>query len=173
MASSSKPQLQVGQELIFHHLATICRTQWCDFTATCTSSLLYPSDHIVKMTLCSGQSIAVLVFTGTNSHLRPQPLALSTSVDCYLACEETAIVMPVLTSVDHQQQCVCEMRVLWLDDDSQVFWFFQALICTAINFPVSGFRRLLQSNAATTVLDFQPSADSQPPRVTLDRLNQV
>lgn len=48
----------------------------------------------------------------------------------------------------------------------------QALICTAINFPVSGFRRLLQSNAATTVLDFQPSADSQPPRVTLDRLNQ-
>eukprot|EP00803_Ostreobium_quekettii_P008845 evm.model.scf_195.10 EVM.evm.TU.scf_195.10 scf_195:60836-66886(-) len=49
----------------------------------------------------------------------------------------------------------------------------QALVATAIGFPNSYFRRLLQSNAATTVLDFQPVSDSgQQLRVTLDRLNQ-
>lgn len=46
----------------------------------------------------------------------------------------------------------------------------QALVATALGLPPTYFRRLLQSNAATTVLDFQPSL--QGVRVTLDRLNQ-
>lgn len=48
----------------------------------------------------------------------------------------------------------------------------QALVATAIGLPPTYFRRLLQNNAATTVLDFQPSKDG-PPRVNVDRLNQV
>ena len=48
----------------------------------------------------------------------------------------------------------------------------QALVATAIGLPPTYFRRLLQNNAATTVLDFQPTQDG-PPRVNLDRLNQV
>lgn len=48
----------------------------------------------------------------------------------------------------------------------------QALVATAIGLPPTYFRRLLQNNAATTVLDFQPTKDG-PPRVYLDRLNQV
>ena len=48
----------------------------------------------------------------------------------------------------------------------------QALVATAIGLPPTYFRRLLQNNAATTVLDFQPNGDG-PPRVNLDRLNQV
>lgn len=48
----------------------------------------------------------------------------------------------------------------------------QALVATAIGLPPTYFRRLLQNNAATTVLDFQPNGDS-PPRVNLDRLNQT
>ncbi len=48
----------------------------------------------------------------------------------------------------------------------------QALVATAIGLPPTYFRRLLQNNAATTVLDFQPTKDG-PPRVNLDRLNQV
>ena len=50
----------------------------------------------------------------------------------------------------------------------------QALIATALDLPPVYFRRLLQSNAATTVLDFQPSAtDAQQTQVIVDRLNQV
>ena len=48
----------------------------------------------------------------------------------------------------------------------------QALVATAIGLPPTYFRRLLQNNAATTVLDFQPN-DGGPPRVNVDRLNQV
>ena len=48
----------------------------------------------------------------------------------------------------------------------------QALICTAIGLPPTFSRRLLQSNAASTVLDFAPRPN-QPPTVTIDRLNQV
>ncbi|GMH38031.1 hypothetical protein BSKO_05915 [Bryopsis sp. KO-2023] len=49
----------------------------------------------------------------------------------------------------------------------------QALICSAVGLPPTHFRRLLQSNAATTVVDFQPSDESDgPPRVTLNKLNQ-
>ena len=48
----------------------------------------------------------------------------------------------------------------------------QALVATAIGLPPTYFRRLLQNNAATTVLDFQPNGNG-PPRVNLDRLNQV
>lgn len=48
----------------------------------------------------------------------------------------------------------------------------QALVATAIGLPPTYFRRLLQNNAATTVLDFQPNGDG-PPRVNVDRLNQV
>lgn len=50
----------------------------------------------------------------------------------------------------------------------------QALIGTALGLPPVYFRRLLQSNAATSVLDFTPPQQpGQPPKVTLDRLNQV
>ncbi|KAK9817232.1 hypothetical protein WJX72_011437 [[Myrmecia] bisecta] len=48
----------------------------------------------------------------------------------------------------------------------------QALIATAIGLPPTAFRLLLQSNAAVSVLDFQPNADGQSPTVTLDCLNQ-
>ena len=50
----------------------------------------------------------------------------------------------------------------------------QALICTALNLPPTYFRKLLQSNAATTVLDFQPMPDDPSvTQVIVDRLNQV
>lgn len=65
----------------------------------------------------------------------------------------------------------------------------QALICTALGLPSSYFRRLVQSNAAFSVLDFEldssdnvgvggqlsSSSPSSPPRVlvTLERLNQA
>ena len=48
----------------------------------------------------------------------------------------------------------------------------QALVATAIGLPPTYFRRLLQNNAATTVLDFQPNGNG-PPRVNLDRVDQV
>lgn len=48
----------------------------------------------------------------------------------------------------------------------------QALVATAVGFPPSMFRRMLQSNGATTVLDFTPVAGG-PPTVTINRLNQV
>lgn len=48
----------------------------------------------------------------------------------------------------------------------------QAMIATAMGLDPLYFRRLLQSNAATSVLDFVPTMFG-PPRVTLDRLNQV
>eukprot|EP00854_Cymbomonas_tetramitiformis_P013103 gene13103-15474_t len=46
----------------------------------------------------------------------------------------------------------------------------QAMICTALGLPVTYFRRILQSNAAVTALDFLPCADAAP-RVVVDRLN--
>jgi probable phosphoglycerate mutase len=49
----------------------------------------------------------------------------------------------------------------------------QGLIGTALGLPPVYFRRLLQSNAATSVLDFSPGGVNGQPRVTLDRLNQV
>lgn len=50
----------------------------------------------------------------------------------------------------------------------------QALACTALGLPPIYFRRLLQSNAATTVLDFQPdSRAAGTPAVIIDRLNQA
>jgi 2-carboxy-D-arabinitol-1-phosphatase len=49
----------------------------------------------------------------------------------------------------------------------------QALIATAVGLPPEYFRRLLQSNAASTVLDFMPRVAGEPPVVTIDRLNQV
>ena len=48
----------------------------------------------------------------------------------------------------------------------------QALLNTALDLPPSFFRRLLQSNAATSVIDFQPAGDKSPLR-TIDRMNQV
>ena len=48
----------------------------------------------------------------------------------------------------------------------------QPMIATATGLPPSYFRRLLQSNGATTVLDFRPQ-EGGPPSVTLDRLNQA
>eukprot|EP00210_Caulerpa_lentillifera_P000283 g276.t1 len=47
----------------------------------------------------------------------------------------------------------------------------QALICSAARFAPIYFRRLLQSNAAVTVIDIEPSLFDVP-RVTIDRLNQ-
>ena len=49
----------------------------------------------------------------------------------------------------------------------------QALVATAAGLPPRFFRRLLQSNAASTVLDFTPRVEGEPPVVTIDRLNQV
>jgi 2-carboxy-D-arabinitol-1-phosphatase len=49
----------------------------------------------------------------------------------------------------------------------------QALVGTAVGIGPEKFRRLLQSNAATTVLDFVPRVGGGPPVVTIDRLNQV
>uniref|UniRef100_A0A061QWF0 Putative phosphoglycerate mutase n=1 Tax=Tetraselmis sp. GSL018 TaxID=582737 RepID=A0A061QWF0_9CHLO len=45
----------------------------------------------------------------------------------------------------------------------------QAILCTALGLPPTYFRRILQSNGATSVLDLSPGS---PPRVTVDRLNQ-
>lgn len=49
----------------------------------------------------------------------------------------------------------------------------QALVGTAAGIGPEFFRRLLQSNAASTVLDFVPRQSGGPPVVTIDRLNQV
>lgn len=49
----------------------------------------------------------------------------------------------------------------------------QALVATATGLGPQFFRRLLQSNAASTVLDFVPRQGGGPPVVTIDRLNQV
>jgi 2-carboxy-D-arabinitol-1-phosphatase len=49
----------------------------------------------------------------------------------------------------------------------------QALVGTAVGIGPDKFRRLLQSNAATTVLDFVPRVGGGPPIATIDRLNQV
>ena len=48
----------------------------------------------------------------------------------------------------------------------------QALLATALGLPPAYFRRLTQTNAATSVLDFAPAADG-PPTLTVDRINQV
>ncbi|CAL5219736.1 g1633 [Coccomyxa viridis] len=47
----------------------------------------------------------------------------------------------------------------------------QALLNTALGLPPTFFRRLLQSNGATSVIDFQPNGDGPPTR-TIDRINQ-
>lgn len=47
----------------------------------------------------------------------------------------------------------------------------QALICTAIGLGPHYFRRLLQSNGATTVLDFEPAIFGTL-RVSVNRINQ-
>jgi broad specificity phosphatase PhoE len=50
----------------------------------------------------------------------------------------------------------------------------QALLGTALGLPPRFFRRLLQSNGATSVLDFEPpQGPGAPMRVTVDRLNQA
>ena len=50
----------------------------------------------------------------------------------------------------------------------------QALVATALDLSPLFFRKLLQSNAATTVLDFQPSTSKGAhTQVIVDRLNQV
>lgn len=48
----------------------------------------------------------------------------------------------------------------------------QALLNTVLSLPPDFFRRLLQSNGATSVIDFQPNGDG-PPTCTIDRINQV
>lgn len=48
----------------------------------------------------------------------------------------------------------------------------QALLNTVLGLPPDFFRRLLQSNGATSVIDFQPNGDG-PPTCTIDRINQV
>ena len=48
----------------------------------------------------------------------------------------------------------------------------QALLNTALDLPPTFFRRLLQSNAATSVIAFQPNGDNAPMR-PIDRMNQV
>ncbi len=54
---------------------------------------------------------------------------------------------------------------------SNVSWA-QAMVATALGLPPTYFRRMLQSNAATTVIDLQPNG-SGPPTATLNRLNQA
>ncbi|GAB4820218.1 hypothetical protein N2152v2_007264 [Parachlorella kessleri] len=49
----------------------------------------------------------------------------------------------------------------------------QALICTALGLSPAHFRRFTQTNAGFTVLDFQPGQQGSPPRVTVERLNQL
>jgi len=49
----------------------------------------------------------------------------------------------------------------------------QAMIATALGLPPAYFRRILQSNGATSVLDLSPPiTPGNPVRVTVDRLNQ-
>ena len=50
---------------------------------------------------------------------------------------------------------------------------WQALICTALGLPPTFFRRLVQSNGATSVLDFMPPRGGSAPSLVVDRLNQV
>ena len=49
----------------------------------------------------------------------------------------------------------------------------QALICTALGLPPTFFRRLVQSNGATSVLDFMPARGGGAPTLVVDRINQV
>ena len=48
----------------------------------------------------------------------------------------------------------------------------QALLNTALGLPPTFFRRLTQTNAATSVIDFQPNGDN-PPNPVIDRMNQA
>jgi broad specificity phosphatase PhoE len=48
----------------------------------------------------------------------------------------------------------------------------QALLCTAVGLPPNFFRRFAQSNAAFSVLDFEPGPGGAP-RVRVERVNQV
>ena len=56
---------------------------------------------------------------------------------------------------------------------SQLPSSLQALICTALGLPPTFFRRLVQSNGATSVLDFMPARGGGAPSLVVDRLNQV
>ena len=49
----------------------------------------------------------------------------------------------------------------------------QALLATALGLPPAFFRRLTQTNAATSVLDFAPAPGGGPPTLTVDRMNQA
>ena len=51
--------------------------------------------------------------------------------------------------------------------------YVQALICVALGLPPTFFRRLVQSNGATSVLDFMPPRGGGAPTIMIDRLNQV
>lgn len=46
------------------------------------------------------------------------------------------------------------------------------MLATALGLPPTFFRRLTQTNAATSVLDFAPAGDG-PPTLTVDRMNQA
>ena len=48
----------------------------------------------------------------------------------------------------------------------------QALLNTALGLPPTFFRRLTQTNAATSVVDFQPNGTDTPSRI-IDRMNQA
>lgn len=49
----------------------------------------------------------------------------------------------------------------------------QALVCTALGLPPTSFRRIVQSNAASTVLDLTPGVtEDGRPIVAIERLNQ-
>jgi broad specificity phosphatase PhoE len=48
----------------------------------------------------------------------------------------------------------------------------QALLNTALGLPPTFFRRLTQTNGATSVIDFQPNGNHSPIRV-IDRINQA
>jgi hypothetical protein len=49
----------------------------------------------------------------------------------------------------------------------------QALLCSALGLPPSYFRRFIQSNGATTVLDFVAPQGGGTPQVLLHHMNQV
>ena len=78
----------------------------------------------------------------------------------------------------------CSVAVRHTINDAHRHAGMQALICVALGLPPTAFRRLVQANAATTVLHFAPSAgqeaedggvsaaDSAPRRAVLRHMNQ-
>jgi hypothetical protein len=79
----------------------------------------------------------------------------------------------------------CSVAVRHTINDVHRHVGLQALICVALGLPPTAFRRLVQANAATTVLHFAPSAgqeaedsggvsaaDSAPTRAVLRHMNQ-